>query len=152
MPLPVAATPTGEVADPDVLGRDRLPPLVAHLGEQRRRLRVLADVVDRLDLGMPLHVGLPDEDVDLQLLGPGRRSQRQKPQHGRESEERETLHLGRSACEGESSRTVLSTRAPLAKRRLKDATAQSWPALALTAPKSSGPKIAEPLPLNAIIP
>jgi len=47
----------------------RLAVRPAHLLEQGRGGRIVADVVERLDLGMALHVGLPGKDVDLQRLG-----------------------------------------------------------------------------------
>ncbi len=44
----------------------RLAVGTAHLLEQWRGGRVIADVIERFDPGLALHVGLPCQDVDFQ--------------------------------------------------------------------------------------
>src|SRR5262249_25970121 len=64
---------------PHMIANARLPTGIAHLLEQRRRRRIVADVVERLDLRMPLHVRLAREDENLERFR-GRRGNGEKRQ------------------------------------------------------------------------
>ena len=60
--IPVA----GEIGNPDLIAHARLAVGSAHLLEQRGRRRVVADVIERLDFRVSLHVGLTREDENLE--------------------------------------------------------------------------------------
>ena len=61
--------PTGKIRDPHLITNARFAVGAAHFLEQWRGGRVVADVVKRLDPGLPLHIGLPGQNVDLQGFG-----------------------------------------------------------------------------------
>ena len=57
---------SSEFGDPYPLADARLAVGGPHLLEKGCGGRVVADVVERLDMAQPMHVGLPGQDVDLE--------------------------------------------------------------------------------------
>ena len=71
--------------NPNPLADLRLPIRAEHLREHRLRGRVHADVLERADLGVALHVRLPGEDEDLQrFCGLGEEAADRKRREGEE--------------------------------------------------------------------
>ena len=62
-----------------MIGDSRLSVRASHCPEQRHSRGVVANVIERFDLRVPFHVGLPGEDEDFQRRGGQLLRRRQGP-------------------------------------------------------------------------